>query len=163
MPPRTIDNLGVENYNRYAEDQALFDRSLITDSAKVFPQAAVDIAMPSFRTQFRLLMGMTALHPQWAAFAAPEMFEGARKNIFTTQLLPFMGSEDKKTDQKERIKKRRKQEREKHRGARSWHGEQEERDEESEEQALLMLFTCIERLNADMIEALAKMKQFQKG
>ena len=121
--------------------------------------------MPAYRTQFQLLLGISFLHPQWAAFSTPDLYEGRKKAIFTTQVLPFMGSTDKKEAQKERVKKRPERDREKEEQKRRprWQQEKEEQDEEKEKSTLLALFSCLETLNNDMIEAMAKMKQFQKG
>ena len=165
MPPRTIDNLGAENYTRYAEDQALFDKSYISEPGKVVPQATMDITRPAFRSQFRMLLGISFLHPQWATFTPPKLGLGRQRLLFTSQVLPFMGTTDKKEAQKERIKSRRQEEKEREdkRERPKWQQDKEEQDEEREKNSLLALFACLEVLNDDMIEILTKMKQFQKG
>ena len=165
MPPRTIDNLGVENYNRYAEDQALFDKSFISEPGKVAAQATMDITRPAYRSQFRLLLGISFLHPQWATFAPPKLGIGRQRLLFMSQILPFMGTTDKKEAQKERIKNRRQEEKEREdkRGRPQWQQDKEEHDEEREKNTLLALFACLEALNTDMIDILTKMRQFQKG
>ena len=165
MPPRTIDNLGPENYNRYAEDQALFDKSFVTEPGKVAAQAAMDITRPAFRSQFRLLFGISFLHPQWATFTPPRLGLGRQKLLFTSQVLPFMGTTDKKEAQKERIESRPKEEKEKEEKKRrpQWQQDKEEHDEEREKNILLDLFSCLESLNTDMMAILTKMRQFQKG
>lgn len=165
MPPRTIDNLGVENYTRYAEDQALFDKTYISESGRIVSQAAIEITVPAYNTQFRLLLGISYLHPQWATFIPPSVNIGRQRLLFTSQVLPFMGTTDKKEAQKERIKTRLQEEKAKEdRKARpQWEQEKEDQDEEREKNTLLELFACLEILNTDMIEILTKMKQFQKG
>ncbi|HAZ15163.1 MAG: hypothetical protein A2Y28_01060 [Chlamydiae bacterium GWC2_50_10] len=165
MPPRTIDNLGVESYTRYAEDQALFDKTFLTEPRKVLPPALIDVTLPSFRSQFRLLLGISLLHPSWATFAPPEEFAATKRELFTTQLLPMMGSADKKSALMERIKKRPKEQLEREKGEKRplWEEEREKRDEEQEQKSLLELFSCLEFLNKDMIEILTKTKQYHKG
>ena len=165
MPPRTIDNLGPENYNRYAEDQSLFDKTYLSEPGKVVPQAVMDISRPSYRSQFRLLLGIFYLHPQWATFVPPKLGMGRQKLLFTSQVLPFMGTTDKKEAQKERIKSRPDEEREKEerRERPQWQQDKEKQDQEREKNTLLELFSCLEALNDDMIAILTKMRQFQKG
>lgn len=165
MPPRTIDNLGAESYTRYAEDQALFDKAYLSEPGKVVPQAAQDITRPAFTSQFRQLLGITFLHPQWATFLPPTMGLGRQKLLFTSQVLPFMGTTDKKEAQKGRIRGRPDEEREKEERRRKpqWQQDKEDQDLEREKNTLLELFACLEALNDDMITILTKMKQFQKG
>ena len=165
MPPRTIDNLGPENYTRYAEDQALFDKTYISEPGKVVSQTSIDITKPAFSSQFHLLLGISFLHPQWATFILPKLGIGRQRLLFTSQILPFMGTTDKKEAQKERIKNRQQEEKEREdkRKRPQWQQDKEEHDEEKAKNTLLDLFTCLEALNTDMMEILTKMKQFQKG
>jgi hypothetical protein len=164
MPPRTIDNLGVDIYTRYAEDQKAFDKSLIEENKQVYPQAAIDVTKPAYSSQFSLVFGLSLLHPSWASFQAPKGF-GEQKNIlFTNQLLPFLGNEDKQQAQIQRVKQRPKQhkEQEEH-GKHSWQDEKEEHEEEKEKETLLTLFSCIGNIDKDIIEVNTRRKQFQKG
>lgn len=165
MPPRTIDNLGSDIYNRYAEDQKTLDNSLVREQRPVYQQALVDVTKASYASQFSLFLGLSLLHPSWATFQAPKGYSEKHKILFTNQILPFIGNQDKKEEQVRRVKERPKQEQEEHQGGfgGSWEDEKEQQEEQQEKEALLSLFTCIDTLDTDIMEVNTRRKQYQKG
>lgn len=104
MPPRTIDNLGTDVYTRYAEDQQILDKAGALESKDIYSGAVVDVTTPSYPSQFNLLLGLTLMHPAWADFQPPSEYGEKKKILFSSQILPFLGNDDKKEAQVRRIK-----------------------------------------------------------
>ena len=59
MPPRTIDNLGLDVSTRYAEDQKRLDQQFIKESKAVSAQTQIDVTSPSYGSEFDLLFEIT--------------------------------------------------------------------------------------------------------
>ena len=139
MPPRTIDNLGVEVSTRYAEDQQWHDEKIIKDSRTIRSQAGIDVSIPSFESEVDTLLHTEPTQHVWAKFFAPGHFLEQKGRIFSFLLVPSIGSEEKKEAQMQKIlakllslAEKRKQEREKGEDKKreAWLDQREEEEEE---------------------------------
>lgn len=101
---RTIDNYGIEISNRYAEDQALLDEKLIKESRQMPFQIGIETTQPSFSPEFALLFELQLRGARIALFQAPFGYHSQRRGLFTQQLIPVLGSLEKKEAQKNRVR-----------------------------------------------------------
>lgn len=163
--PTTIDNIGPENYARWAQVQEKLDRTLLPESKLVSPQAATEVTSPSFASEFNELLGLNRLHPSWAGFTEPAGFTEVKKSIFTSLLLPFMGPSEVRDALLERINQTKFSEEgmESLTPGEAWERKLAEQETEKGKQALKALFACIAPLDRDIIDANNGKTQFQKG
>ncbi len=171
MPPRTIDNLGVEVSTRYAEDKRTLDETLIKEARAIPVQTEIEVTTPFFPSEVDALLHFQSTGLTWASFVPPVRYFEQRKRLFTYQLIPSMGSEDKKESQtlrilaklrsmeEERIEKE-KEEKDKR------HQYEEERvleEEEKEKKILTSLLDIIALFDKLIIEINSRRSQYQKG
>ena len=165
MAPRTIDNLGVEFSNRYADDQQKLDPKMIKESRSVPMRAEIDVTIPSYSSEFELLFETQKRNVFWADFHAPAGFNEQKKRLFTFQIVPAIGSEDKQEMQADRIKARiqRQVDAEHQDKTRPWEEEREEQEEDKEQKALLSLLQKITVLDRYLIDINSRRNQYQRG
>ena len=170
---KTIDNLGLEPYVRYALDQEYLDKELIHDSRFVPKQTQVDVSSPFYSSEFESMFQTTRRNRGWAEFQMPKGFQNTARSIFTFHVLPNLGSEDsfqmiagKIRDKVERDREKNKKDQENRRNR----GEPEDFEEdmifdqeEKEAKTLLMLMDYILALDKILIEINSRRNQFQKG
>jgi hypothetical protein len=97
MPPRTIDNLGVDASTRYAEDKRTLDESIIKEAPTIPAQTEIEVTAPFFSAELEQLIRGPLTSTTWAGFPEPPgYFEQRGRELFTSQIIPRMGSEDKK-------------------------------------------------------------------
>jgi hypothetical protein len=170
MAPRTIDNLGVDASTRYALDQQQLDRKILKEAKAVPAQAEVDVTSPSFASEFDLLFDADRRNAPWAKFCPPENYNEQRKRLFTYQIIPSLGSQEKYENQEKKIlaklkeesEKREKDQREKRRSARQ-STEMEEEDEEKEKKILIKFLQNLAILDKCLGDISARRMQYQKG
>ncbi len=164
---KTIDNLPVETYTRYAEDKKLYDDKLIKEAHSIPPNTEVDVTVPAYPSEMEALLGAPPRQPVWAEFPPPPYYLEQKKRIFTTQVLPSLGSEDKKAAQAQRIMeivanaKRIKEEQDKTGNAKE--AARELQDQEKESSVFLHLFTEINSLEKQVVDIKSRLYQYQKG
>ena len=170
MPPRTIDNLGVDVSTRYAEDQKILDNTLVTESRTIPSQAEIDVTAPYFPTEIDELLHIQPSKITWASFTAPAQYFEQRKRLFTFQLIPSMGSEDKQESQALKIlNKLKSMEQKAHENPEAKDKRQlyEEglvlEEEEKEKKVLTTLLNKISLFDKLIIEINSKRNQYQKG
>lgn len=93
IKPRTIDNLGVEASKRYAQDQKLVDKDLLS-SKNLPPRTDITTMRPYVGNEYVTLFesGRTV---SWAHFAMPPQFMTSARRLFTYLLVPSLGSIEK--------------------------------------------------------------------
>lgn len=171
MPPRTIDNLGVDVSTRYAEDQKLLDTEIIKQSRLVPTRTEIDVSAPFFPSELDELLDTQATHSVWALFPPPKLFFEQRKRLFTHQMIPSMGSDEKKEAQMEKIfSKMRELEERKKEGDREQKDKkqqyEEERlleEEEKEKKILTSLLNTITLYDKLVVEINSRRSQYHKG
>lgn len=166
---RTIDNLGIEISNRYAEDQSTLDEKLIKESRQMPFAIGIDSTSPSFSQEFTLLFGLELRGARIALFLPPLGYFAQRRRLFTNQLMPILGSEEKIEAQELRIK-----------GIPSSGEDEEEskqgkQDQEEtlipifadtvkkEKRILLNLLSLIHKYDQDLIDINSRRSQYHKG
>lgn len=171
MPPRTIDNLGVEVSTRYAEDKKVYDESLIKEARGIPSQTEIDVFSPSFSSEMDELLQSQRAYISWASFLPPALYYEQRKRLFTYQLIPSMGSEDKKESQAQKILAKLKgMEEERIEADKENKGKKELYDlersleeEEREKKILTSLLSTIALFDKLIIEINSRRGQYQKG
>ncbi len=167
--PRTIDNLGVEVSTRYAEDKRILDETLIKEARAIPVQAEIAVTMPSFPSELEALLHAQPAFVTWASFFAPERYFEQRKKLFTFQLIPSMGSEDKRESQAQKILAKLREEKipkEKEEGEdkrRRYERERAIEEEEKEKKVLTSLLDTIVLFDKLIIEINSRRSQYQKG
>ncbi|VHO01999.1 DUF5399 family protein [Candidatus Rhabdochlamydia sp. T3358] len=166
MPPRTIDNLGIEVSTRYAEDLRELDQKLLIEARGIQEQTEIEITHPFFLTELEIL-----LEPQkqqtWATFTPPQGYSELRKRFFMFQLIPSLGSEEKHETQTQKIvslktfsrKKRDDQQQEEE----SDHSDPEKEYHEKEKKTLISVLQTIMHLDKEIQEINARRGQYHKG
>jgi hypothetical protein len=152
VEPKTVSNLPLDVSIRWSQDQQLLQETqpLTRDAATVSSLAKTDTPLPLKPSEFEALLGLTDLHPSWAAFQMPPHFFSQRRQIFRSQLIPFLGSDEQQDSLIARIQNAK--------------GSDEDRDTwESEKGCLLKLFEQLQTLNKDLIDILTRLIQYQKG
>ncbi len=174
MAPRTIDNLGVDASSRYAADQQKFDKKILKESRVIPRQAEVDVTVPSFASEFDLLFDSEQRNTPWAKFSMPKNYNEQRKRLFTYQIIPSLGPQDKTENQEKKIlahlKEKTKQQgeekkdqRQNQEGKTSWEEDQEEADREKEQKIVAKLLKNLIMLDKCMNDISARRMQYQKG
>lgn len=171
MPPRTIDNLGVDVSTRYAEDRKTMDESIIKEARGVSVQTEIEVSTPYLPSELDALLHALPTYVTWASFIPPAYYFEQRKRLFTYQLIPSMGSEDKKESQAQKIlaklrsmteEKTEKDKEEKDKRERY----KEERileEEEKEKKVLTSLLDTIAIYDKLIIDINSRRSQYQKG
>ena len=104
--PRTIDNLGIETSVRWATDQEMLDRSILTEAPRISGQTVIDVYSPFYTSEFDLIFQTKQRHQQWAAFFAPPGYSTQKMRIFRHQVIPSLGTEEFQQAQIQKIKER---------------------------------------------------------
>jgi len=176
MPPRTIDNLGMDVSTRYAEDQKILDKTLIKEAQVVTGQTQIDVTIPFFPSEVDALLHGTPLQKSWALFFPPALFFEQKKRLFTFQSVPSLGSEDKQASQVDKIlaqlekleMKKVKERREGKRQGQQQEQEQQEEEtileeEEKEKKILTTLLQTIAFIDKLCVDINSRRSQYQKG
>jgi len=163
MTPRTIDNLGFEASQRYAEHQQRLSgqEHILRDGKVVFATNTIDVTKPANHNE---IIPQTALKSgSWALFTPP-MHHGPSKRLFTHDLLPAIGGEEKITNLKQKVLHLQKREdRSPFSKEDQWQSAQEEEREDQEQKAVLSLLDCILQLLTCTIYVYVKRAQYHKG
>jgi len=173
MPPRTIDNLGIEVSTRYAEDLRELDQKLLIEARGIQEQTEIEITHPFFLTELEIL-----LEPQkqqtWATFTPPKGYFEQKKRFFMFQLIPSLGSEEKHETQTQKIvslktfsrKKRGDQQQndqQQEEEPESDHSDPEKEYHEKEKKILISVLQTIMHLDKEIQEINARRGQYHKG
>jgi hypothetical protein len=168
MPPRTIDNLGVEVSTRYAEDKQILDETLVKESRSIPMQTEIMVTAPSFSSEMEALLHGQLTHITWASFIAPAYYFEQRKRLFTYQLIPSMGSDDKKESQALKILSKLhslsdEYDQEKKDKRQQYEEEKALEEGEREKKILTSLLNTIAFFDKLIIEINSRKSQYQKG
>jgi len=168
MVSRTIDNLGYDASERYAQDQKLLDghEKTSTDSRIIFSKTSIEVTKPLTESEIDLISQASRKNNAWAEFQPPPGYE-QQKRFFTHELIPEFGNKEKVEKLKEKIVKLCE---EKESGSDSqdeqkeeWQIIKEKEAEEKEKQILMNLLNCILHLDTCIIYVHTKRAQYHKG
>ena len=146
MAKLTVDNLGVEASTRYAQDQEVYDKSLITD-ARVSTQTQIDVTAPSQVSEIDQLLNTVPTVTPWSTFTAPPNFYTQNRGLFTYQVCPSMGTEDKQEALVARLEA----------------NPAPSPEEEARKSKLLQLFQATSPLDKDLDRANSERNRYHKG
>lgn len=172
MAPRTIDNLGIDVSSRYASDQKELDRKILREARAIPKQAEIDVTSPYYESEFDLLFGGEKRNSPWAQFSRPKNYNDQRKRLFTYQLIPSLGPQEKTESQEKKIlahlqeRAAEQQEREKEGQKREtveWEETQNLQEKEKEQKILAQLLKNLIMLDKCMADITARRMQYQKG
>jgi hypothetical protein len=171
MPPRTIDNLGVDVSTRYAEDKRTLDENILKEARAIPVQTEIEVTTPFFPAELEQLLQVRPTGITWASFPPPPLYFEQRGKLFTSQLIPSMGSEDRQESQVQRIQAKiqsmteQKTPKETALKDARQHYEQERthEQEEREKKILVSLLDTIARFDKLIIEINSRRTQYQKG
>lgn len=107
--PRTIDNLGPEVSQRYAEDSKLFDKRLIEEGRIVSDQITVQVTSAFLPVQSEEFFSLQPSQIPWAFFDAPPAYYEQQNELFTHLIIPSMGTEDKQESLAQKLETMQKQ------------------------------------------------------
>jgi len=168
---KTVDNLGIEPSIRWALDQERVDLSIVKEAPFVSKQTVVDVAAPTFVSEFDLLFQTRQRFVPWASFSAPPGYNFQTMRIFTHQVIPSIGPEKLLTAQIQKIKDKISS-REKARLNRSskgtkfkypWEEDREKEEEHRESQVLIHLLDYLNTSDAILGQINARRNQYSKG
>ena len=161
VKPRTIDNLGVESSVRYARDKEQLDLNLIADSKWVSKQIEIAVTQPYVPSEFEKLFSAKPTI-QWALFSAPPAYEAQTRALFSYQLIPSLGSNEKQEAETEKLMAMKDSlEKEKRQG--KGNQDQDQDQEEKQRKKLLAFFKVLEKLDKTLIFINARRNQYQRG
>jgi len=150
--PKTVYNLPLDASIRWSNDQEFLKetQSITSDATLASSLARTDVILPIRLSEFENFLGLSSLHPSWASFLTPPGFTHGRRQIFRSQLLPCLGSEEQQDSMIARLQNTK--------------GDEQDRDTwEGEKGRLLKLFQLLQNLNKDLIDITTRCKQYQKG
>lgn len=170
MPARTIDNLGYEASERYAQNQKFLDGNelLTKDAHMIFSRTSIEVMEPSFHAELdQSSFHLTQKSSAWADFFPP-MGYFEQKRFFTHELLPCLSNKEKTEELKQKISQTKEKDQESNQNAsgnpkEDWEIVKEEEAEEKEREALTNLLNCILHLDNCMIYVHGKRAQYHKG
>lgn len=177
MPPRTIDNLGIEASTQYAEALRELDQKLLVEARGIPEQTEIEITHPFFLTELETLLNVQK-QQTWATFSPPKGYFEQKKRFFMFQLIPSLGSEEKHETQTQKIisqlkafTKKKRDGQQKNRQQQD--GEQEEQESnrpdpeqeyhEREKKTLVSVLQIIMYLDKEIQEINARRGQYHKG
>jgi hypothetical protein len=170
MAPRTIDNLGLAASTRYAVDQQELDKKILKEARGIPRQAEVDVTTPFFASEFDLLFDTSKKNTSWALFTTPKHYGEQRKRLFTYQIIPSLGTQEKTENQEKKIQAQLKEktdeqnrERKKKQNNTEWEEDIEQDEQEREQKILLALLKNLIFLDKCMVDITARRMQYQKG
>lgn len=169
VDPRTIDNLGIEASIRYAQDQQELDKGLIREGKTVRGKTEIDVTIPYFASEFEKIYETQKRNIPVAALLPPPKYAEQQRRIFTHQILPSLGTDEKIDAQTQRIKGTVRMPEivqpvaDKEKAPMSWEAERELQEQEKEKNILLGLTTMIQALDKDLIDINSRRGQYHKG
>ena len=173
MAPRTIDNLGPEASQTYAERKEAFDDTLIKESQSpsLSTKTRIEVTTPSFTAELDTLLNSQPSGITWASLPPPRGYYEQRNKLFTTQLIPSIGSEERRESQMQKIltkiKSTTEQRTLKQKELKSKREQYEQErlleEEENEKNVLTSLLEKITQFDKQIIEINSRRTQYQKG
>ncbi len=149
MAKLTVDNLGVEASTRYAQDQEVYDQSIITD-ARVSTQTQIDVTTPSQVSEIDQLLNTTPTVTPWSTFTPPPGFFAQKQglfSLFTFQICPSIGTGEKQDALVARLEAY----------------PTSSPEEEARKSKLLQFFQAIAPLDRDLDRANSERNRYHKG
>ena len=161
VKPRTIDNLGMETSVRYAKDKEQLDLRLVEDSKWISKRIEVSVTKPYVPSEFDKLFSAKPTM-QWAIFSAPPTYEAHNRALFSYQLIPSLGSNERQEADAEKLMAL-EDTLDKDKETRYGKGDWDQQEEENDRKRLLALFKCLGKLDKTLIFINSRRNQYQRG
>lgn len=98
IKPRTIDNLGREASEAYAQNQALVDPTLLEDSQLIPTKIASSASAPFYTTTDQDPLFGKPPTVSWALFPPPPDYKTGLTHLFSHKLIPSLGDYEKQDE-----------------------------------------------------------------
>ena len=146
---KTIDNLGLDLSVKYAQNEQLYDDSLIKESNIIPKLTQLSVIVPHVSSEIDELFDYDNKNQTWADFVPPPNYVYAKTNLFSHNIAPSLGPIEIQEEEKEKINKLQTQ--------------NLSANDEKEIDALLNFFDIFEKLNQDLSSINSKRSQYHKG
>lgn len=100
---KTIDNLGLQTYIRYEEERSRFGDDILIHAQEVASELTRDVSNPLLFSEFDLLFDLQKRARPWADILPPPTYKDQRRRLFTHQLAPKLGPEERVEAYQDRI------------------------------------------------------------
>ncbi len=97
----TIDNLGIKEHLRWAQDQEVLDSVYVTEASVVAPHPEILGMSVIYPSRFEELFDLQKKNQHWASFSPPKNFHLFGRRFFSHRLFPSIDWEDAKDDERE--------------------------------------------------------------
>lgn len=163
MPPRTIDNLGFDAYQRYAFDQKILEDTERKhhETPALSKQTQIDVIQPSFTSEVDLLLQTKQKNGAWAIFAPPTGYSEPKPRFFTYEILPSLAKDPSLIEKVE--KEGDDAQGQQHTTEEEWELAQKKEEQQKEKETITRLFHCIIKLDKCMLDVNTKRMQYHKG
>lgn len=161
MPPLTIDSLGPEISTRYAQDQQRLDQSLIKDARTIVPQTGIDSTTPFYPSEVDALFSTDQKGLAWGVTTEPPHYADQARRVFTSQIVPSLGSEERRAQQIKRIQSLPQTQTMHY--EQNWEREQARNARQVEAEKLEAMYTVLGNLEKDYADINAFRAQYHKG
>lgn len=95
MSHKTVDNLGIDAHINYARSEGLKDISGGQEAVRISSVAEYDNFAPTTYDQFSTLFNTNIRNIPWGVIDKPQGYDIQQKRVFTYQIAPSLGSEEK--------------------------------------------------------------------
>jgi len=159
---RTIDNLGLEASVQYAQNQKDYDPRLIEESRLIPQKAEVSTYKPYVPSELDAFFTI-GKGASWALFMPPPDYFTSGKALFSYQLIPSLGTQEKQEADAEKLEHleeylAKQQKRGKKRQSKEGHEEEEE-----DREILIAMFKCLHKLDKTLTLINSRRTQYQRG
>ena len=162
IKPRTIDNLGMEASVQYAENQKQYDARMMEESRLIPSKSAVPSVKPYAPSEFDQYFSI-GKGQSWAIFQPPPDFYIYGESIFSHQLIPSLGSQEKQEADAEKLEHIEDYLSKEEKRGKKRESEDEHDSEERERETLIAMFQCLNKLDKVLVLINSRRNQYQRG
>lgn len=158
----TIDQLGIENHNRWAVDQEKLDLTHIRDSNLIPDHSEIAGTSSNYSSKWAELFDFQSTYITWAAFVPPPNYEKQRNRFFSFDITPkfrWLETDDEEGGERSKQQLEECKERLKSKKPQALHPTLVKRDQS----ALLNLLDSMKSIHDLLREIQGKKLQYQKG
>jgi len=165
--PRTIDNLGIDVSTQYAAARKELEKTeaILKEGKAVRGKTEIDVTIPYFESEFEKIYQTQKRNIPIAELSPPPRYAEQQRRVFTHQVLPSLGTDEKLDAQVQRIQGTvRIPESGPTAEKMSWEAERELQEQQKEQKVLVGLFiNTIRPLDKDVIDINSRRGQYHKG
>lgn len=165
MQRTTIDQLDIKNHVRWAEDQALLDIHLISESSEVRDQSAIFGTSLIYTSKLEEIINLGICYRPWAAFVPPNVHPLRLRSLFSYHLFPTIHWEDEASEEEPDEANSKRFQRDLIKRILSWENRKPRQTAvfEKEKTAILSLLEAVKLLDQLLGQIKGRTLQYQKG